>query len=132
MTDFKWRHFAGDSILHGVRWYCKYGISYRDLSEMLEERGIAVDHTTLYRWVQKYAPEIEKRLPAKASHPPESATTDKNPTYRAAIERINAERTLEPPVQHRDVKYLNNVIEADHGKLKRLIKPMLGILCITS
>ncbi len=39
-----------------------YGISYRDLQEMMEARGIAVDHTTLYRWVQKYAPEIEKRL----------------------------------------------------------------------
>jgi transposase-like protein len=62
MTDFKWRHFAGDIILHGVRWYCKYGISYRDWRQMLEERGIAVDHTTLYRWVQNYAPEIEKRL----------------------------------------------------------------------
>ena len=59
MTDFKWRHFAGDIILHGVRWYCKYGISYRDLQEMMQARGIAVDQTTLYRWVQKHAPEIE-------------------------------------------------------------------------
>jgi hypothetical protein len=67
-----------------------------------------------------------------ASHPPESITTDKNPTYRAAIERINAERTLEPPVQHRDVKYLNNVIEADHGKLVRLIKPTLGFKTMKS
>jgi IS6 family transposase len=45
-----------------VRWYCKYGVSYRDLEEMLEERGIDLDHTTLYRWVQRCAPEIEKRL----------------------------------------------------------------------
>ncbi len=60
--DFKWRHFTGEIILHCVRWYCKYGISYRDLQEMMEERGISVDHTTLYRWVQTYAPEIEKRL----------------------------------------------------------------------
>jgi len=60
MSDFKWRHFAGEVILHGVRWYCKYGISYRDREEMMEERGIRVDHTTLYRWVQKYAPEVEK------------------------------------------------------------------------
>jgi IS6 family transposase len=43
-------------------WYCKYGISYRELEEMLCERGIKVDHTTIYRWVQRYAPEIEKRL----------------------------------------------------------------------
>ncbi|PTQ77650.1 DDE superfamily endonuclease [Nitrosospira multiformis] len=49
-------------ILGCVRWYCKYGISYRDLAEMMLERGLDVDHTTLYRWVQHYAPEMEKRL----------------------------------------------------------------------
>ena len=37
-------------------WYCKYGISYRDLKEMMSERGVIVDHTTLFRWVQHYAP----------------------------------------------------------------------------
>lgn len=62
MTDFKWRHFRGDVILWAVRWYCRYPISYRDLEEMLAERGISVDHTTIYRWVQCYAPEMEKRL----------------------------------------------------------------------
>ena len=62
MTDFKWRHFQGDVILWAVRWYCRYPISYRDLEEMLAERGISVDHTTIYRWVQRYAPEMEKRL----------------------------------------------------------------------
>ena len=62
MSDFKWRHFRGEMILSCVRWYCKYGISYRDLAEMMLERGLEVDHTTLYRWVQHYAPEMEKRL----------------------------------------------------------------------
>src|SRR3546814_15395347 len=62
MTDFKWRHFQGDVILWAVRWYCRYPISYRDLEGMLAERGISVDHTTIYRWVQCYAPEMEKRL----------------------------------------------------------------------
>src|SRR3546814_5808983 len=62
MTDFKWRHFQGDVILWAVRWYCRFPISYRDLEEMLAERGISVDHTTIYRWVQCYAPEMEKRL----------------------------------------------------------------------
>ncbi|OPE35364.1 DDE-type integrase/transposase/recombinase, partial [Pseudomonas aeruginosa] len=60
MTDFKWRHFQGDVILWAVRWYCRYPISYRDLEEMLAERGISVDHTTIYRWVQCYAPEMER------------------------------------------------------------------------
>ncbi|SFO31466.1 hypothetical protein SAMN05216332_110112 [Nitrosospira briensis] len=62
MSDFKWRHFRGEIILSCVRWYCKYGITYRDLEEMMLERGLDVDHTTLYRWVQHYAPEMEKRL----------------------------------------------------------------------
>ena len=62
MSDFKWRHFCGEMILCFVRWYCKYGISYRDLVEMMRERGLEVDHTTLYRWVQHDAPEMEKRL----------------------------------------------------------------------
>jgi transposase-like protein len=47
MNDFKGRHFTGEVILWAVRWYCRYGISYRDLEEMLSERGIDVDHTTI-------------------------------------------------------------------------------------
>jgi len=62
MSDFKWRHFQGEVILWAVRWYCRYGVSYRDLEQMMGERGVPVDHTTIYRWVQKYAPEIENRL----------------------------------------------------------------------
>ena len=62
MNPFKGRHFERHIILWAVRWYCKYGISYRELQEMLAERGVNVDHTTIYRWVQRYAPEMEKRL----------------------------------------------------------------------
>lgn len=62
MNDFKGRQFKGEIILWAVRWYCRYGISYRELEEMLEERGVELDHTTLYRWVQHYAPELQKRL----------------------------------------------------------------------
>ena len=54
--DFKWRHFRGEIILRAVRWYCRHGVSYRDLEETLEERGVEVDRTTIYRWVQAYAP----------------------------------------------------------------------------
>ena len=61
-TDFKWRHYRGEVILWAVRWYCRYGISYRELEEMLCERGVDVDHTTIYRWFQHYAPEMERRL----------------------------------------------------------------------
>jgi transposase, IS6 family len=58
---FKWRHFQSDIILLCVRWYLRYSLSYRDLEEMMRERGLQVDHTTIYRWVQHYAPELEKR-----------------------------------------------------------------------
>ncbi|GHO82613.1 IS6 family transposase [Dictyobacter formicarum] len=58
---FKWRHFEAEIILLCVRWYLRYSLSYRDLEEMMLERGLHVDHTTIYRWVQRYAPELEKR-----------------------------------------------------------------------
>ena len=60
-TPFKWRHFQAEIILLCVRWYLRYPLSYRDLEEMMLERGLHVDHTTIYRWVQYYAPELEKR-----------------------------------------------------------------------
>ena len=49
MSDFKWRHFQGEVILWAVRWYCRYGVSYRDLEQMMAERGVPVDHSTIYR-----------------------------------------------------------------------------------
>jgi IS6 family transposase len=188
MNDFKWRHFRGEVILWAVRWYCKYGISYRFLEEMLDERGVDVDHTTVYRWVQHYAPLMEKRLRwywkrpsisrswrvdetyvkvkgewvylyravdkngdtidfylsptrntkaakrflGKALHglkdweKPLKINTDKAPTYGPAIAALKAEGKCPRDTVHRQVKYLNNIVEADHGKLKRLIKPTLG------
>jgi putative transposase len=60
--EFKWSHFAKEIILWGVRWYIAYPISYRQLEEMMNERGVTVDHSTLNRWVIKYAPEIEKQF----------------------------------------------------------------------
>jgi len=59
---FKWRHFLPEVILLNVRWYCRYALSYRDLEEMMAERGIEVDHSTINRWVLKYAPELDKRI----------------------------------------------------------------------
>jgi IS6 family transposase len=187
MNDFKGRHFRGEIILWAVRLYCKYGISYRELEEMLEERGIEVDHTTLYRWVQHYAPLIEKRLHwfwrrptstswrldetyikvkgkwayyyraidkdrnaidfylsstrnAKAAKRflsksikglntwafPKKFNTDKAAAYGTAIQELKLEGQLPSKTEHRQVKYLNNRLESDHGKLKRLVKPTLG------
>ncbi|WP_406586463.1 IS6 family transposase [Asaia lannensis] len=188
MSDFKGRHFRGKVILWAVRWYCRYGISYRDLETMLAERGVNVDHSTIYRWVQRYAPEMEKRLRWYWKRPgftrnwrvdeiyikvkgvwaylyravdrdgdtidfylsptrnakavqrflgkavngledwekPETINTDKAPTYGIAISELKKEGKLPDTVEHRQVKYLNNVIEADHGKLKQLIRPARG------
>lgn len=188
MSDFKGRHFRSEVILWAVRWYCRYGISYRDLETMLAERGVGVDHSTIYRWVQRYAPEMEKRLrwywkrpgfsrswrvdetyikvkgrwtylyravdkdgdtidfylsptrnakaakrfPGKAVNglkdweKPETINTDKAPTYGIAISELKKDGRLPDTVQHRQVKYLNNVIEADHGKLRQLIRPVRG------
>ncbi|EDX82838.1 hypothetical protein S7335_16 [Synechococcus sp. PCC 7335] len=44
-----------------MRWYLRYSLSYRDIEEMMLERGVNVDHTTIYRWVQAYSPELDKR-----------------------------------------------------------------------
>jgi transposase-like protein len=61
-NPFKWRHYEGEIILLTVRWYLRYALSYRDLAEMMSERGLGVVHTTIYRWVQHFAPELEKRM----------------------------------------------------------------------
>ena len=59
---FKWKHYEGEIILLNVRWYLKYPLSYRNLKEMMIERGVKVDHTTIMRWVHQYSPEIEKKI----------------------------------------------------------------------
>src|SRR5918993_500822 len=185
LSLFKRRRFPVAVILLCVRWYCKYGISYRDLAEMMQERGVNVDPSTIFRWVQRYAPEIEKRmrhfqghrsgswrvdetyvrvggrwkylfraidkhgqlidfmladrrntraayrflrkaLKTGSDHPPSSIMTDKLASYPKAIWRLQAEGLLSKDVEHRTSKYLNNIIEADHGALKRVIRPTRG------
>ncbi len=61
-SPFKWRHFEPTLILLCVRWYCRYQLSYRDVEEMMRERGLDLDHSTVFRWVQRYGPEINKRI----------------------------------------------------------------------
>jgi transposase, IS6 family len=185
LSLFKRRRFPVETILLCVRWYCKYGISYRDLAEMMQERGVAVAPSTIFRWVQRYAPEIERRirqyqgsrsgswrvdetyvrvggkwkylfravdkygrliafmlsdrrntnaayrflrkaLRAVSDYPPSSITTDKLASYPKAIRRLQNEGLLPKDVAHRTSKYLNNILEADHGALKRLIRPTRG------
>jgi transposase-like protein len=154
---------------------------------MMGERGVCIDHATIYRWVQRYAPEMEKRLrwqwrcPRSTSwrvdetyvrvrgqwaylyraldkhgntidfylsptrnaraakrflgkavnglkqwEKPEIINTDKAPTYAIAIAELKTEGKCLEETVHRQVKYLNNVVEVDHGKLKQLIRPVRG------
>ena len=58
---FRQRHFADEIILLCTRWYVTYKLSYRDLAEMMLERGIQVAPSTICRWVQRYIPEFKKR-----------------------------------------------------------------------
>jgi transposase-like protein len=59
---FKWRQTAPELILCAVRWYLRYSLSLRDVEELLAERGLEADHTTIWRRVQRYGPELEQRL----------------------------------------------------------------------
>ncbi len=57
--SFKGRHFQHDMILQSVRWYLAYSLSYRDIEELMHERGFTVDHSTLNRWVLHYSPQLD-------------------------------------------------------------------------
>jgi transposase, IS6 family len=59
---FRGRHFEEVVIILCVRWYLRYSLSYRNLEEMMAERGLSVDHVTIWRWVQRYAPVLNQRL----------------------------------------------------------------------
>ena len=182
---FKWKHFQPEIILLNVRWYCRYALSYRDLEEMMAERGLSVDHSTINRWVLQYGPELDKRcrphlrptndswkvdetyvkvkgawkylyravdssgqtldfmlsarrdakaakrflkktLKARHTSIPRVINVDKNAAYPAATDDLKAEELLSEETELRPVKYLNNMIEQDHRRLKRLVKPGLG------
>ena len=60
--QFKGRQLTAEVILWAVRWYLQFPISYRDLELMLQDRGVSADHTTIFRWIQAYAAELDKRI----------------------------------------------------------------------
>ncbi len=165
-------------IVLAVRWYLRFGLSYRDVEELLGERGIEVDHVTLYRWVQRFTP-----LLVDAARPCRHAVGNRwfvdetcvkvagrwRHVYRAIDQRgqiidvyvskrrdlgaacrffataliahgapvevvtngapalARAIEGLMPGVFHNTEQYANNRIEADHGRLKARLRPMLGL-----
>jgi transposase-like protein len=112
-SPFKWRHYAPDVILLCLRRYCRYSLSYRDLAEMMQERGLTVHRVITFRWVQRYAPEINKRI-----------GTDKHASYPEAFAASVKEKVLPPDCKLRRVKYLNNIIEQDHRAIQRRWRAM--------
>lgn len=59
---FKWKHYQPDIILLTVRWYLWYNLSFRDLVEMMEERGLLIAHTTIMHWVHQYGSELDEQV----------------------------------------------------------------------
>ena len=183
---FKGRQFTAEVILWAVRWYLMFPISYRDLELMLRDRGVDVDHTTLFGWIQAYAAELEKRmrphlrmsngswrvdetyvrvkgrwtylyravdsrgqtidflLSAKRDAAsarrffrkamgqphtlnPRTITVDKNAAYPKAATEMKAADALWRFSRLRQCKYLNNVVEQDHRRIRRLLRPGMGL-----
>ena len=184
---YKWKHFSEEIIIQAVYWYLKYSLSYRDVQEILSERGLDVCHTTIYRWVIEYSPllaskikkkirktndswrvdetyvkvnsqwtylyraidsdgntldfMLSKRRNKKATikffrkilrnenhKKPRVITTDKYSAYPISLKSIKTFKRTE----HRQIKYLNNIIEQDHRFIKKKIKPMLGFKSFSS
>ncbi len=179
--SFKHRHFQQDMILQSVRWYLAYSLSYRDIEELMYERGFSVDHSTINRWVLHYSPQLEVafrrkkkrvgnrwrmdetyikvkgqwtyyyravdkkgqtidflltatrntkaalRFLKKAIHEnrkPNLVNIDQSGANQAGLKQYN--RDYKKRIRVRQCKYLNNIIEQDHRRIKRLTRPMLG------
>jgi IS6 family transposase len=73
---FRGRHFRDEIIVLCVRWYLRYPLSYRDLEEMMAERGVTVDHSTIARWVLHYAPILQERIRGEMRRPNRSWRVD--------------------------------------------------------
>jgi transposase-like protein len=175
-SAFAGYRFPPEVIVLAVRWYLRFGLSYRDVEELLAERGVEVDHVTIYRWVQRFTPLLAEaarpsrrpvgdrwyvdetyvkvggqwcyvhravdqygqvidvyvsakrdssaaraffhRAQSAAGAAPAEVVTDRAPVYPKLIDE------LWPQAWHHNEQYANNPIEADHGQLKRRLRPM--------
>ena len=73
---FRGRHFRDEVIVLCLRWYLRYPLSYRDLEEMMMERGLTVDHSTIARWVLRYASVLNERIRSEMRQPNRSWRAD--------------------------------------------------------
>jgi transposase, IS6 family len=101
---FKWRRFEPEAILLAVGWYLRFSLSYRDVEELLADRGLHADHVTIWRRMQSYAPEMERRLRSKLKATNDSWRVDE--TYipsqgQVGVLKPTGSCTAEPDVQYR-------------------------------
>jgi transposase-like protein len=129
---FHWKHYEGEIILLNVRWYCSYGLSYRNLVEMMAERGLDLVHTTIMRWVHEYAPQLDKKIRPYMKRTCDSWRVDETYIkvkgkwtylYRAVDKEGN---TLDFLLRaKRDAKaasrFFKKVLKADHTQTPRVI-----------
>lgn len=125
MNHFKGKQFKKDVIIVAVGHYLRYNLSYREVQEILYDRGIDVDGLTLDIWLRKktdtqaaYA--FLKRL-KKQFGEPKVLLTDKTPSIGSAFKK-SQKNGFYLKTEHRTVKYLNNLIEQDHRPIKRRSK----------
>jgi IS6 family transposase len=129
---FKWRHFEADIILCAVRWYLRYALSDRDVEELLRERGVWVDHTTVCRWVQRYAPELDKRCRPHLNSTNDSYRVDETSIkikkqwhylYRAVDSQGQTLDCLLSPTRDADAAehFFRQVLQASHTLAPRVI-----------
>lgn len=142
---FKWRQTEPGLILCAVRWYLRYSLSLRDVEELLEERGPNVDHTTVWRWVQYYGPELEQRLRRHLKPTNKSWRVDETYVrvngrwyylYRAIdsagatidflLSALRDADAAKHRCRHRPVQCLNNILEQDHRAIKRRVTATQG------
>src|SRR5271166_2895390 len=146
---FKGRHFDQEIIILCVRWYITFKLSFRDLVQMMAERGITLSHTTILRWVQQYVPEFEKRWSRYArpvgdswrvdetyikvrgqwaylnravdreGRMPRVITLDGYAASHRAVAKLKAAGTLPRRVRVRSCKYLNNMESAKKSRVGR-------------
>ena len=129
---FTWRHFKADIILCAVRWYLRYALSYRDIEELLRERGVWVDHTTVFRWVQRDAPELDRRCRPSlratndSSRVDETYITIKKPWHDLYRAVDSAGATLDfmlSATRNADAaeRFFREVLQASHTRTPRVI-----------
>ena len=150
-NPFKGRHYPGELIVLCVRWYLRYPLSYEHVAELVAERGVDVDASCIWRWVQAYAPELNKRCRPYLKPTNKSYRIDETyinvkgedkylyraldstgqtidfsallplPDMPGSCLRVHHHGAIPRRVTLRQCKYLNNVIEQDHRTVKKRV-----------